>query len=210
MPEMPKTLSLPDLAELDLDWPDLAALIVEYRKLADAHRTASSALSGLLDSRPAAIEADRTAYAAAIRAGKDDPGEAALAKLNTKISSASRKSEALAVAVGAAAQDLAGAVERRRIELVRDVGRAIAQDHEALADAVARWEAARAGMQAHKALLSWVREFPARSKYVPGVTPPIAGLIGRIGDAVSYSEILDALRRDAEPQAVVTADPAAA
>ncbi len=204
MPEL-RNLTLPDLAELELDWPDIDTVIREYLRLTADHRTASTDLAALLESRPAAINEDRQTYAKAIRQGKNDPGEAALAKLNTKITASSRKVEALAVAVQAAAQDLADAVERRRIELVRDTDRAVLEDHAALSAAVAQWEVARGRLHAHRALRSWVRGFPTQTKYVPGMTPPLAGLTGRNGAPVSYAEIAQSLRQDAEPPAVADA-----
>ena len=209
-------MSLPDLQELGMAaaWPDVAKAIAEYERLKARHDVAAAELHGLLQSRPAAIEADRTAYAAALRAGRDDPGEAALSKLNTRVTAASRKSEALALAVESAAKDIADAVDKRRPDLAHDVDEIIGRDHEALQEAVTSWEAARTTLAAHRALRGWIGSFPARTKWVPGATPPIGDLIGRNGEPVSHPELAAALRVDAEPQSGVihTAqpDPAAA
>ncbi len=213
---MTQIMSLPNLEELGMAaaMPDVAKAIAEYERLQARHSGASADLHELLQARPAAIEADRTAYAAALRAGRDDPGEAALSKLNTRVTAASRKSEALALAVQSAAKDIADAVDKRRPELAYDVDEIIGRDHEALQEAVTRWEAARTTLAAHRALRGWIGSFPARTKFVPGATPPIGDLIGRNGDPISHSEIAAALRVDAEPQSGLILpsepDPAAA
>lgn len=81
-----------------MDWPDLRDRIAECNRLAAEHRATSGALEAPLASRPAAIENERAAYAEAIRAGKADPGESNLSRLNTRTAAANRKAEALAVA----------------------------------------------------------------------------------------------------------------
>jgi len=194
-------LNLPNLAELELehDWPDVATLIGEYQRLQAEHHKAAATLDELLAARPAAIERDRESYAKAIRDGKDDPGEAALGKLSTKITAAHRRAEAIAVATRAVAADIAALVDRRRSELLRDADRAVAEDYGTLRDAVAAWEAARARLYARKALRSWVQGFPRQSKYVPAAAPGIRALIGPNGDSVTFEELAQALRVDAEP-----------
>ncbi|MBA2756358.1 MAG: hypothetical protein H0U37_02800 [Chloroflexi bacterium] len=56
-------MSLPNLDELGMAaaWPEVAKAIAEYERLKARHDVAAAELHGLLQSRPAAIEADRTA-----------------------------------------------------------------------------------------------------------------------------------------------------
>jgi len=208
MPEPFVRLTLPDLDALGLDWPDVSGLIAEYERLQAEHHKASATLDELLASRPVAIERDRESYAAAIRNAKPDPGETALAKLHTKIAGAARKAEAIAVATRAVASDIADLVDRRRSELLRDADRAVAEDYGTLREAVATWEAARARLHARRAVRAWVREFPGRTKYVPGAAPGLRALIAPNGDSVTFEELAQALRIDAEPAPV--AEPASA
>ncbi len=207
MPEPHLRINLPDLDALEVGWADIRGLIAEYEKLQDEHHGASATLDEILAARPAAIERDRESYAQAIRAGKDDPGEAALNKLNTKITGANRKVEAIAVATRAVASDIADLVDRRRSELLRDADRAVNEDYQVLREAIAAWESARERLYARKALRSWVAEFPGRTKYVPGAAPGLRALIGPNGSPVTIEELAQALHADAEPQPV--AEPAA-
>jgi len=201
-------LTLPDLDQLAMAWPELRDRISEYNRLAGEHRAASAALEALLASRPAAIEADRLAYAAALRLGKDDPGTTALAKLNARITTASRKAEALAAAVQSTARDIAAAVEGRRAALLDDVDQALGEDRDALAHAVTAWVAARTRLDQHRALRSWIALFPQRTKWTPTVSMPVRGIDTANGEPISFPEIAQALRADAAEPAPV-AEPAA-
>jgi len=200
-------LTLPDLDQLGMDWPELRDRIAEYNRLATEHRAASAALEALLASRPAAIENDRAAYAEAIRAGKADPGESNLSKLNTRVTSANRKAEALAAAVQSTARDIAAAVEGRRAALLHDVDQALGEDRDALAHAVTAWVAARTRLDQHRALRSWIDLFPGRTKWIPTVTTPVRGFDTANGEPLSFPELAQALHADAEPAPV--AEPAA-
>lgn len=105
------------------------------------------------------------------------------------------------------ASDIADLVDRRRSELLRDADRVVDVDYQMLGEAIAAWEAARTRVYAHKALRSWVAEFPSRTKFVPGAAPGFRALIAPNGSPVTFEELAQALRADAEPAPV--AEPAA-
>jgi len=112
------------------------------------------------------------------------------------------------VALRAAGQELGAAVEGRRAALVHDVDQALGEDRDALAHAVTAWEAARTRLDQHRALRSWVAQFPERSKWVASLTTPVRGLDTPNGEPLSFPEVAQALRADAAEPAPV-AEPAA-
>jgi leucyl aminopeptidase (aminopeptidase T) len=189
-----------------IDVPEVAKAAEEWRKLYTDHAAAAQQLFELEEARHHAVEADASAYGAAIRSGKPDPGEVATKKCDADLIDRRRRVSALEKAVGSAEADLLAAVERHRTKWTAELDQAAATAQQAYADAVEAVEGCRRRLCEVRATAGWLRRFPGRPVYKP-VSPGVAGLVARHGDGYSWDEVLAALRADAAGLRPVDAAP---
>jgi hypothetical protein len=196
----PRDLQLPDLAALGMKWPKLAAAIDKHRSLSARHRQAQTTEAALIDERPAVEARSLYEFASAIRAGKPDPGKAKLEQHDTKIATARREREALAIAVERSAHELAALLEANRAAWQAELAERLDRDRAALRAAIEAWTDARQRLQDHRALNGWLADFPQRNRFRLQ-TPPLAGLRGINGEAVPLADVEAALLAEAEAPA---------
>jgi hypothetical protein len=95
-------------------WDELKGPITEYRRLAADRKLAQQRLGELENSRRRAVEADRLAYAKALREKTPDPGDKAVKRLDRDMASTRRTIEALEVAIEEAEQELIETVDEHK------------------------------------------------------------------------------------------------
>jgi hypothetical protein len=175
---------------------EVAQAAKEWAKLHGEHSAAAQQLFDLEEARHHAVEADASAYGAAIRSGKPDPGEVATKKCDADLIDRRRRVSALEKATAAAESDVLAAVERHRGKWLELLDRQADEANQAYGDAVEAVEVSRRRLCELRATTGWLRNFPGRPVY-KGATPGVAGLVARHGDGYSWPEVLAALRTDA-------------
>lgn len=196
---MPRLIELPPVPITDAKVADAAAA---YARLVDENATVAARLAELENDRPAAVEADRRAYADAIRAGKADPGTKAVERLDADLTATRRRSEALAVAVAAAQEELVSTVEARRAAWGAEIDRRVAKDRAEVSKAVEALGAARDKLSESLSLAGWLSRFPLKTAWMPpSALAHVPGLTSPNGDPHPWPVVLAALRRYGEPPA---------
>ncbi len=93
------TYDVPDVEALGFDWPDLKAATEDFDRLRkDLDRTVAK-VRELHEARRDTEGKDQRALAAAIREGKEDPGEKHTAKVDAELRQAERRRDALRIAL---------------------------------------------------------------------------------------------------------------
>jgi hypothetical protein len=144
--------------------PELDDLLAQHVRIVDEHRQVKAAANQLRADRPRAERSDIEAGAAAVIAGKPDPGPAASAKLAEDLATATRRAASLRLAADTVRTEYLAAFRARRVELaalvldnVAQTRRQAHQDLDAALQALSAYEDARE-------LARWAHEGP-------GVTP---------------------------------------
>ncbi|MGI9118783.1 MAG: hypothetical protein ACR2G7_01410 [Acidimicrobiales bacterium] len=181
-----------------IDVPEVAKATEEWRRLHGEHSAAAQQLYELEEGRHHAVEADASAFGAAIRSGKPDPGAVATKKCDADLIEARRLAGALEKAAGSAEADLLGVVERHRDKWAALLDQQAEEAQKAYSAAVEAVEVSRRRLCAVRATGSWLRGFPGRPAYKP-VSLGVAALVARHGDPYTWPEVLAALRSDASP-----------
>lgn len=190
--ELPPTISDAKVAEAG----------ATYARLSVENAATAAKLAELERRRPEAVEADRAAYAAAIRDGKPDPGTKAVDRLDAELVATRRRSEALAVAVATAQAELVATVEARRGPWGAAIDRQVAKDRDELAKAVEALAAARDKLAESLSLAGWLSRFPNKTAWMPpAALAGVRGLEAPNGDPYPWALVLGALRRYGEPPA---------
>lgn len=137
-----------------------------------------------LDAKPArhAAEAEDTAaYAAAIAAGKPDPGEKSLRAYEDKLRSAARRKAAAAKAVGDAARDLLDAVAKHRDAIDTAARQRTAKAEAAYLAAVDALPGAALELAQARRLAAWPDDLERRQPWGrPLPVPNVATIDGNI------------------------------
>jgi hypothetical protein len=155
-------------------------------------------LTRLERSRNAAVDADRLAYAEAIRGGERDPGTANADKAEKAITAAPCREEALGTATAQASADLADALAEHRGEIERVLAEQLAAARKTYGEAVQALLDSFGELAGALALRPWV-EGGLDARYVPGKhVPRLRGLAGPNGEAPSFTQIAGALFELAE------------
>jgi hypothetical protein len=119
----------------------------------------------------------------------------AVAEVDAALIAARRRVDALEKATAAAESDVLAAVERHRGKWLELLDRQADEAQQAYQAAVEAVEGCRRLCSA-RATRGWLSGFPGRPVY-KGVSPGVAGLIARHGDAYSWPEVIGALKADA-------------
>jgi hypothetical protein len=176
--------------------PEVAKATEEWRRLHGEHSAAAQRLFDLEEARHLAVEADASAYGAAIRSGKPDPGEVATKKADAALIDLRRRVSALEKAVESAEAELLAAVERCRSKWAAELDQQTAEANQAYSAAAEAVEVSRCRLCELRDTAGWLRHFPGRPVY-KGAVPGVPALIARHGDGYSWLEVIAALRADA-------------
>lgn len=177
-------------------WDELKNPTAEYRKLVSDRHLAYTRLGKLENDRKRAIERDRLALAKALREGGEDPGDAAVEKIDKDTANTRRIIEALELAIEAAEQELIEVVDDHKSTWLADVDTELDGDAQEYLAAIEQMEAARTKLTESVALKRFLSTFPEHG-YNPGHWH-VFGLIARNGDPFNWGEVVEALRKDAE------------
>ena len=178
----------------------IAEVITEYEKLRAKRDAEYEALYALEDKRADAVAADRKALAGALRANRDDPGDAHTRKLDAEILATKRRAEALDVAVGDASDEALAVIERQRAPWSAALEKREREARVEMAKAVDALAEARDVIAETKALQKWLDLIP-RSALWPqgGYLTNVPALRGQNGAPLYFGAVVDALRELAEP-----------
>lgn len=197
MTQLPEAVDHPAVRKAAEEHAELTARAIEARREVDQLRRG----------RVQAVERDREQYAGALRAGKRDPGQKAVADHDKRIAEAERKAEALALAATQAEGDLAAAVAAHRDELRRTAEARAADARDAFAAAVEAVAETHAALGEALTAEAWVRNFPDRVKLnaVPAALSRLEGLraCGPRDESVGWAGAVEALRAHA-PRTEIT------
>lgn len=183
-----------------IDVPAVAEAADHYRKIHGEHSAAADQLRDLEERRQQAVEADRAAYASAIRAGKADPGQKAVEKLDAEMLATRRRTEALAVAVEDAEAELRAAIGTAKDEWSALLDRQAAESRDHYDSALAALEGAVEQLREVNGIASWLNRFPAeRMPYKPGGPSAVRSLVSPNGAGYFVGAVLEAMRSVNEP-----------
>jgi DNA repair exonuclease SbcCD ATPase subunit len=177
--------------------PKIEKAAAEYRRLSAELRATDTLARELELTRHIPANEDLDARAAAVRAGKPDPGTPASDARTKQIEEAASKAEALRRATEQSYAEFVQAFEEHRDELV---GRAAAEAQRArvaFAGLVEQLGDGFSALRAAEAAQGWAAQFPqySRLKQAGGTVP---GLVAQSGDDMGWELVLDALRKMAE------------
>ncbi len=189
-----------------LDLPEFAPIVkskAEYEAITEEIVAGQAVLEQLGAKREAARQADTGAYAKALRAGKPDPGTPKTDRVDAEIVAAQRKLAALQRALDDVEGELISAVEQHRAEWLAEVDEQLKQEHEAKRELISGLAEARAAIVVTSSLRVWLAGFPMKATSIRrGGSPPVAGVLGRNGEAMPFEEIVLALETDLEYERV--------
>lgn len=201
----PRKLPLPPVGTMP---SSVRSVAEDYLRILELEREATARQAALEEQRRSAVESDRSAYAAALRAGKGDPGAKATDTVDREMAKARREVEAFAEAVQGARADVEAAVMSARSEWLT----ALAEEDVAACAryAVALEELATARMQLVdvRSRRDWLAGMPT-SKVYRVAEPPVRGLLARSGDPSSWAAVMEALRDEVAPPKAAQPVPAA-
>ena len=172
----------------------------EIRRLEAERHKAVTERGRLERARNGAVEADREAYAAALRGGKkEDPGTSATEKADKATAAARRREEALATAAGQGRAELAEVIRAERSELERVAEENVEQARERFRSALEGLVAEQRGLSEALGFSGWLAGFP-ETIYAPAKhTPAVRGIATLSGDPPRFEQVAEALARLAEP-----------
>jgi hypothetical protein len=162
--------SSPDFKRLSLDWPPLVEIDAQIKKLgADFSQTEAEA-GRLSQGRDEAQDADRQAYARALRSGDKDPGSKHFDKLERSLEAARRKAEALRLALQDLDTERRTLIDLHREEWRSEVADRLPEARQDLRAALSQMQAARSHLHQLQGVVGWLAE-PAQP-FVPSTAPP--------------------------------------
>jgi len=194
----PRRLPLPPVETMPASVRSVAA---DYLKITELERAAQDRLAVLEGQRAAAAVADRSAYAAALRGGKGDPGPRQTDAVDRALATARREVDAYSEAVLTAHADAVAAVMAAQQSWLRALAEEDAAARARYAGALEELAAARVQLVDVRSRRDWLAGMP-NSKVYRVTEPPVLGLTSRSGDPTSWSAVIAALRAEtASPKA---------
>jgi hypothetical protein len=192
--------SSPDLAALGFDWPELAKVDAEIRRLGALHGETEAALARLGASREDAAGEDAAAYAKALRERKADPGNPKTETLEKNLAAARRKIGALEVALQDLDLERRTLMDAKRAKWTAEVQAKTPDAAEALRDAVGTVRSARARLHSLQGLARWLEEpsKPFESKAPARDTFHVIGMQTRREPPVDIGGALGEILREAD------------
>ncbi len=198
-----RPLALPPVEHLP---KAVAKVAAEHATLVEREQAAAQTLLTLENARRVAVNADRDAFAQALRTGKDDPGTPKTAEYDAEIAKARRLAEGLTTAVAASTDEVLAAVARARPAWQVDAAQREVDARTRYLEAVDALNRARGALVQARSVGAWL-EGPADSRYKTW-SPPVRGLPAPHGGPTNFGDVVAALAGDLP--AVPTAAPAAA
>ena len=178
----------------------VSAAAAAYSHLVAEHAAAATAAHALEQGRHEAVEVDNRAFAAAIRRGEDDPGQAATEAADREILKIRRREEALEHAVTEARNELVATVDQHRAEWLAGIEKRLEDARARMRDACDEVSAAHAELAETFATRAWVERFPEQALWRPGrFLASLPSLRTPAGDPVPAVAAINALRLLAEP-----------
>jgi chromosome segregation ATPase len=190
----------PDLAALGFDWPELAKVDAEIRRLGALHTETEAALARLGASREDVAAEDAAAYAKALRASKPDPGNPKTETLEKNLTGARRKLDALGLALQDLDSERKTLMDAKRAKWGSEVQASMPEAAEALRDAVAAVQSARGKLHSLQGLARWLEEpsKPFESKAPARDTFHVIGMQTRREPPVDVGGALGEILREAD------------
>ena len=149
--------------------------------------------------RGVAVEEDRQSLAAALRAGRADPGPKAVEKADAAAEKARRREAALGTAVGQARAELGEAVSENREQLEATAAERVAEARERYGAAVEQIVAEHRALSEALGFAAWLKGGP-EARYMPAKhTPGVRSLTTPSGSPPSFEAVTEALGELAEP-----------
>jgi len=187
--------------ELPREIPDEKAQAAadELRRLQAEKQQAGTERVRLERARNGAVEADREAYAAALRGGKkEDPGTSATEKADKAIAKARRREEALGTACGQARAEFDAVVSDHLDELQRIAEERVSESRVSFGRVLESLVEEHRKLAIAIGLAGWLKAFPQGR--APGkFAPRLSALADRSGETPSFEQVLEALTELAEP-----------
>ena len=181
-------------------WPQLDAEAANLTRLHTELREAQDAAGNAKQAQRAAVEKDRRALAKAMREGKPEPKESAVAKADAALAAAERRREALQLAVDEQEDRILALVEENRDVWAADVDRAQEKVRERQRRALDEIRAA-ANDAADVGRLRAFLERPDGKGAAATWNPHVSGLVGRSGEPYHLGDVVDALSATVDPPA---------
>lgn len=195
---MPKRDEPPMQLPPNIREPEVKAAAEEYRKLVAELREEWGRYKVAEEGRRRAEDADRADFAAALRAGKADPGQKKLQEADVAILASSRRIDALQVAVAASRSELVDCVERHRTEWESSLEVETTEAAETFATAVDAMAAAHDALAEVLALRGWLSRMPGRAVWSQaGFTSAVPALARPGYDPPTWAVVLAAVREQA-------------
>ncbi len=162
--------SSPDFKKLSLNWPPLVEIDAQIRKLGEDFSQTEAETGRLAQGRGEAQDADRQAYASALRSGDKDPGSKHTDKLERSLEAARRKAEALRLALQDLDTERRTLIDKHREEWRSEVEDRLPEAREDLRAALSRMQATRSHLHQLQGVVAWLAE-PAKP-FEPSTAPP--------------------------------------
>ncbi len=177
----------------------VSAAAKEYQRLVADHQAAATVAHDLEEGRREAVEADRRAYAAAIRAGKDDPGQVATTTVDSELLEIRRRESALEHAVTEARNELVATVDQNRGEWLAGIEKRLDGARAGMREALDRLVDAHAELAEAGATRELAEGFPQALWRPERVAARLPSLRTQAGEPVPAVAAISALRELAEP-----------
>ena len=179
--------------------PDLDALAAELAPLVVEWREQIERLSDLRSTgQPKAAEADRIAYAKALRSGAPQPGRVHSEEITRTIQATEERIEGLAAVIVAIGQDYVIWMKSNLDRVLRTLGQRDEKDRAAMLATVEEHRVTRARVQSRGAVRRMLSSAAAGTpKVLPPSSPAFQHLVGTNGDAIAEADLYEALVADA-------------
>ncbi len=192
----------PDFKRLSLNWPPLVEVDAQIRKLGEDYTQTETEIGRLSQGRDEAQDADRQAYARALRAGDKDPGRKHSDKLERSLEAARRKGEALHHALQELDTERRALIDEHRAEWREEVEARLPKARGDLGAALAKMQAARSHLHQLEGVRAWLEE-PAKP-FEPSTAPP-RDSVHVIGSVATTQQVAPAVRVE-EALAVIASE----
>lgn len=195
-------------------WEELDAVADVYRKLLKDRSVTGTRLGGLRGDLERAKDDEIRQLAKALKDDKPPPKLSKVQKITRDIEVCEQRLAALEEAIDLATGELIEAVDEHREAWTEDALDRVAEAKTAYQEAVEQVDVASQEMLAQIALLRWARQFPEQETSYRIRGSNVLALVAPHGDAYSLSEVVQALRENAnvtyDPRAFISRDPIAA
>jgi seryl-tRNA synthetase len=183
-----------------LPHPKVTKLAEKARELHAQLRTAKRDVAALEDERGQAVAADRNAYAAAIRAGKADPGTPHADAADHELAAARRRLDALHLATDQLMDELIQCFRDEHDQLSARTADLAAAAAATFTDALAQLRRAGDNLAHANAAVACVDRWPGRSRAFAATQPFVLDVRHPNGEPYRLGEVIDALSGVTRPE----------